>query len=200
MKPMKATALYLFTAVAAFCLVAFAHTIKTRRPQLSAEMRETAEYAVYSALLANAHDSTLLIQNHTESAYRYDGSGDEANYIKDHLPSETSEETLIDFKQIDLQQKELNQRFALNQTYLLVTQAERLNGFANRAGRDALFQKYPGARAVVLLSRVGLNKNFDEALVYSWRYCGGDCGAGGYYLLRKQNGKWSIKQNKTWIS
>src|SRR5215831_16526028 len=197
---MKRTALYLFTAVAAFCLVAFAHTVKTKRPQFSAEMRETEEYAVYSALLANAQTgNSLLIQNRTESAYRYDGSGDEAKYIKDHFPPETSQETLDDFKQIDRQQKELGQRFELYQTYLLVTQEERHNGFANRAGRDAFFQKYPSARGVILLSRVGFNKTIDEALVYSWRYCGGDCGGGGYYLLQKQNGRWSIKQNKTWI-
>jgi hypothetical protein len=200
MKPMKRTASYFFTAVAVFCLVAVGHTIKTKRPQLSAEMRETEEYAVYSALLASAQNGALLIQNRTEASYRYDGSGDEAKYIKDHLPSETSEETLNDFKQIDRQQQELNQRFVVNQTYILVTQEERHNGFSNRTGRDAFFRKYPGARGVILLSRVGFNKNLDEALVYSWRYCGGDCGGGGYYLLRKQNGVWSTKQNKTWIS
>ena len=198
---MKRNALYFFTALAVFCFVAVAHTIKTKRPQLSAEMRETEEYAVYSALLANAQNgNALLVQNRTESSYRYDGSGDEAKYIKENLPSETSEETLNDFKQIDRQQKELNQRFVVNRTYILVTQEERHNGFANRAGRDAFFQKYPGARDVILLSRVGFNKNLDEALVYSWRYCGGLCGGGGFYLLRKQNGVWSIKQNKTWIS
>jgi hypothetical protein len=201
MKPMKRIALYLFPMVAALCLVAIGHTTKTKRAQLSAEMRETEEYAVYSALLVNVEiGHALLIQNRTESAYGYDGSGDEAKYIKDRLPSETSEETLNDFKLIDRQQKELNQQFVLNHAYILVTQEERQNGFANRAGRDAFFQRYPDARGIFLLSRVGFNKNLDEALVHSWRYCGGDCGGGGFYLLRKQNGRWSMKQTKTWIS
>jgi hypothetical protein len=102
MKPIKRIALYFLSVVTGLCLVAVGHTIKTSRPQLPTEMRATEEYAVYSALLANAQNGTaLIIQNRTESSYRYDGSVDEAKYIKDRLPSETSEETLNDFKQVD---------------------------------------------------------------------------------------------------
>jgi hypothetical protein len=37
----------------------------------------------------------------------------------------------------------------------------------------------------------------NEALVYAWAYCGGDCGGGGYYLLRKEDGVWKVKNKKT---
>jgi hypothetical protein len=51
-----------------------------------------------------------------------------------------------------------------------------------------------------MLSRVGFNKKMNEALVYAWAYCGGDCGGGGYYLLRKEDGVWKVKDKKIWIS
>jgi hypothetical protein len=203
-KRMRRTALYLFTMIAAFSLGVIAHAIKTKQPQFSAEMREAEEYAVYSALINSFHPKNdgklLLIQNRTESFYPHDGTGDETKYIKDHLPPDTSEETLNDYKSVDRQTKALDRRFVVNDTYLLVTEDRRHQWFTSLKSIQEFHQRYPNSTGIRLLSRVGFNKTLDEALVYSWGYCGGDCGGGGYYLLRKENGRWTIKQQRTWIS
>jgi len=64
-----------------------------------------------------------------------------------------------------------------------------------------LLDKYPKSSGrIIMLSRVGLNKKMDEALVYAWGYCGGECGGGGYYVLRKEDGVWKVTDKKLYIS
>jgi hypothetical protein len=200
---MKRILLFLVTILAAFSLGVITLAIKTKQQQLSPEVREAEEYAVYADFINSFHPSNqgkVLIQNRTEPAYQYDGVGDETKYIRDHMPPTTSAETIEDFKSIARQTKELDRQLVLNQPYLLVTQEQRQHWFATREGKQEFRRTYPDSKRITLLSRVGFNKSFDEALVYWWGYCGGDCGGGGYYLLRKENGRWTIKQQKTWIS
>jgi hypothetical protein len=33
-----------------------------------------------------------------------------------------------------------------------------------------------------------------------WSYCGCECGGGGYYLLKKSKGVWTVRGHKHWIS
>jgi hypothetical protein len=204
LKLMKRLAFYLFIMSTAFCVGGIAHAIKTKQQQISPATREAEEYAVYSALINNFHSQNdgklLLIQNRTEVSYRYDGTGDETKYIKDNMPQSTSTETLNDFKSMGRQVIELDRRIAINNSYSLVTEEERHHWFASREGIQEFQRKFPNFPRIILLSRVGFNRTLGEALVYSWSYCGGDCGGGGYYLLRKENGRWTIKQQKTWES
>jgi hypothetical protein len=201
---MKRETFYLLVVSTAFCVGVFAYTFKTKQHQISPETHEAEEYAVYSALINSFHPQNdgklLLIQNRTEVSYNYDGNGDETKYVKDHMPPTISNETLADFKSMDRQMHELDRRIVINNFYLLVTQEERHNWFATREALQDFRRKYPGSPRIILLSRAGFNRTLDEALVYLWRYCGGDCGGGGYYLLRKEDGRWTIKQQKTWIS
>lgn len=55
---------------------------------------------------------------------------------------------------------------------------------------------HPRLNGLTILSRVGLNKAMDEALVYTWQFCGGDCGEGGYFLMKKQSGHWQITSHR----
>ena len=198
---MKRIAIYLITMLLTFTTGLIVNVIKPTAKQVSPEMREAEEYAVYSALINQFHcddGKVILIQSRTERFY--DSSTDEAKFIKDDLPPDTRRATLDNYKSVGLQTKELARRFALNNTYLLISDEERRQSFANMKSRQEFDQKYPNSTSITLFSRVGFNKNFDEALVYSWGYCGGDCGGGGYYLLRKENGFWKLKDEKTWIS
>ncbi len=164
-------------------------------------MREAEEYAVYSALINLFHcddGKVILIQSRTERFY--DRSTDEAKFIKDDLPPDTRRATLDNYKSVGGQSIELARCFTLNNTYLLISEEERHQSFATWKSIQDFHQKYPNSTGIPLFSRVGFNKNFDEALVYSWGYCGGDCGGGGYYLVRKENGFWKLKDEETWIS
>ena len=199
---MKRFAVCFLTMVATFSVALIFYAIKPKPLKLSPEMREAEELAVYSALINSFHPQfdgkVLLIQSRTEPFYFY--VGDETKFIKDNLPPATSTDTLGDYKAVDPQAKELSRRFVLNDSYVLLTKEERHQSFATLNSMREFHRDYPNSSGIRLLSRVGFNRSFDEALVYSWGYCGGDCGGGGYYLLRKEHGIWKSKQEKPWIS
>jgi hypothetical protein len=167
--------------------------------------RQTEEYAVYSGLI-NSFESQpgvdiLLVANQTTSTVPQDQELDEKEFIKYHLPDATAKETLDDYKLSDSQPLNIAHRFAINRKYILISNQEARSYFENNNTRLRLRQKYPNSSGrITMLSRVGFNKRMNEALVYAWAYCGGDCGGGGYYLLRKEDGVWTVKDKKIWIS
>lgn len=64
------------------------------------------------------------------------------------------------------------------------------------------FEKlFPGAGGIIAFSRVGLNPALDEAVVFRSFVCGGLCGSGWRYFLKKRRGKWQITDEKMiWVS
>ena len=61
--------------------------------------------------------------------------------------------------------------------------------------------RFPNNFGYFVVSRSGLNLNKTEALVYVDHFCGGLCGGGGYFLMRKVEGVWHIvDQHYTWMS
>jgi hypothetical protein len=195
---MKRLAIHLLTMLLTFAVSLVGVALKPKAKPVSPEVREAEEYAVYSALMSGypCNDrKTLLIQSSTESIH----IADEASFIKEDLPPGTSRETFDNFKSVNDQTHELGYRLALKDRYLLISKEERIRSFETTENRRAFEQRYP-TQNIILFSRVGFNRARDEALVNSWGFCGGDCGGGGYYLFKKENGVWKLKQEKTWIS
>jgi len=61
--------------------------------------------------------------------------------------------------------------------------------------------RFPNNFGYFVVSRVGLNLNKTEALFYMDHFCGGLCGGGGYFLMRKVEGVWHVvDQHYTWMS
>ena len=61
--------------------------------------------------------------------------------------------------------------------------------------------RFPNNLGFFVVSRVGLNLNKTEALLYVERFCGGLCGGGEYVLLRKVDGVWHVVDHRsTWVS
>jgi hypothetical protein len=61
--------------------------------------------------------------------------------------------------------------------------------------------RFPNNLGYFVVSHVGLNLNKTEALVYVDHFCGGLCGSGGYFLMRKVGGEWHVvDQHNTWVS
>lgn len=61
--------------------------------------------------------------------------------------------------------------------------------------------RFPNNFGYFLVSHAGLNPSKTEAILYVDHFCGGLCGKGGYFLMRKVNGVWSVvDQHVTWIS
>ena len=68
-------------------------------------------------------------------------------------------------------------------------------------GWDTFYQKYPGSSGIVTLSKVGFNKEMNQALVIMGVQRGRVFGIGELYLLQKENNAWRIqKAAMLWIS
>jgi len=61
--------------------------------------------------------------------------------------------------------------------------------------------RFPNNLGYFVVSRVGLNLNKTEALLYIDHFCGGLCGGGEYVLMRKLNGVWRVVDHHgTWVT
>jgi hypothetical protein len=61
--------------------------------------------------------------------------------------------------------------------------------------------RFPNNLGFFVVSRVGLNLNKTEALLYVEHFCGGLCGGGEYVLMRKVDGVWHVVDHHgTWVS
>ncbi len=61
--------------------------------------------------------------------------------------------------------------------------------------------RFPDNFGYFVVSHVGLNLNNTEALFYVDHFCGGLCGGGAYFLMRKANGVWHVVDRRdTWVS
>jgi hypothetical protein len=197
---MRRVTIYLFVIVIAFAVGLAVGCVK---PRISAETRLAESYAIYSTIIDNSRagdeGKLVLIASKTRSVYRVENTTDEIEFIKRSIPAGTSKETLVDFKSEDRKPQELTVRFALTNQYLLVSNETRF--FETEETVHAFRATYPNSTGqITCLSNVGFNDKMDEALVQAWGYCGGDCGGGGYYLLRKKNGIWKVEDGKLWIS
>jgi len=79
--------------------------------------------------------------------------------------------------------------------YALMPEEEWEKIFLGKGSVWARFQeRYPEASGVVIFSRVGFGANENEALVLMGYRCGDLCGAGGLYLLVKEDGNWKVQE------
>lgn len=61
--------------------------------------------------------------------------------------------------------------------------------------------RFPNNFGYFVVSHAGLNPSKTEAILYVDHFCGGLCGGGGYFLMRKVNGVWHVvDQHVTWTS
>jgi hypothetical protein len=96
----------------------------------------------------------------------------------------------------------LKRSLELNFHYVLLPGEEIREFFKNGAtGWSKFYEKYGMASGYWELSRVGFNNENSEAVVYLGHHCGGRCGTGEFFLLRKEMGKWVAKNRvMVWIS
>lgn len=60
---------------------------------------------------------------------------------------------------------------------------------------------FPGAPGIISFSHVGFDTSLDEAIVSTSFICGGLCGSGEVYVLKKRWGRWQVvNQWNVWVS
>lgn len=80
-------------------------------------------------------------------------------------------------------------------TAIVVTKSKNDKGWKN------FFAKYPNSAGILLVSRIGFNRDHTEAIVYAGKSCGTLCGEGYYVRLVKIGEHWTVADQTTiWIA
>ena len=152
---------------------------------------ETEEYAVYSALLEKlfVKDDVklLVIQKQTiYSANNYFIRSTVEEPIPDmkKLFPSVSENTFLDYRSKNRQSSPLSLKFVLPVKYVVIDEVE-LKTDKDGAWIDSFYKKYPDARGIIRLSKVGFNEDGTEAFVFAEFICFSLCGGGNNILLEK---------------
>jgi hypothetical protein len=89
----------------------------------------------------------------------------------------------------------LSPELDVEQDYAMMPQEEFDQVFRSKGSVWTRFQaNYPEAGGLITLSRVGFDEKGDKALAVFGFRCGDLCGAGGIYLLVKENGDWKVQE------
>jgi len=150
--------------------------------------RATEEAAVYSALINEQLEvpfsyligDPILIVNSTD----YESVDDD--YLYDNAPS-LGKDTLEDFKEVNKEPQPLNVPLSLNKPYEYIALPSDDNGWIE------LSEKHPQAISITSVSKIGFNKEFDQALVYMAYYCGNECGLDSIYFMVRKGEIWRVE-------
>jgi hypothetical protein len=177
------------------------------------------EYAVYSALINNdlgdrgsrssssstADADRVLVIDARTSLWDISVGDESSNFFAELKKSsqELQPETANDLQVKSNEVTNLERKFDIKIKYVLVSD-EEIEGFFKSGvdGWKTFYQKYPNSNGFLTLSRVGFNADRTQALVYKGWHCGGLCGSGSYFLLRKKKGGWVVGPSigPAWVS
>ena len=85
---------------------------------------------------------------------------------------------------------------------LIAPESVHFRDWPSERDKSTTFEElFPGASGIISFSHVGFDPNFHEAIVSTSFICGGLCGAGRTYVLKKIWGRWEVA-NKwiVWVS
>src|SRR5690349_18973908 len=153
---------------------------------------EKEEHVVYSFFVSGGKGTTVILEN-TSIGISNGDPQQMAKYIKSDFGN-ISVDTLNSFKERNAQYRALSSDMQLGVEYVLLNQAELSKITSQPNWHEVLAEKYPGSNGYIIFSRVGFNKSLTQAVLYVGEVAGPLMGAGYYYLLEKQNGKWVIKE------
>jgi len=104
------------------------------------------------------------------------------------------DETINDFRLKNNGPISLEPRFTLPVKQVLISDRD----FARFRG---VYERHRSFIGYIVLSRVGFNREHNQALIYISRGCGGLCGNGYYVILGKEGSAWSVKHAVIlWVS
>lgn len=169
-------------------------------------MRDIEEYAVYSTLLIQlykgGHSDRVLIRDHTSvDGIDYKSRPAVLEEIRRQLPL-MQEATLFSFLDANEQPHRFDNRLRLPGASRFVDARQIEDYFREGGGGWQAFNlDYPHWGGFVTFSKVGFNRDMNEALVHFSSVCGDTCGAGSLVFLVKEGAVWRIKGTAAnWIS
>jgi hypothetical protein len=141
----------------------------------------------------------LVIEDKTTGDASMAGEN-EAERLKRMFSSRISQEIIDDYVAKNAKSHQLTKSFDINLKYTLVPK-EKIEQIFTGLESDEFHKQFPDSGGYIALSRAGLNKRGDQALVYMQHICGGLCGTGHYILLVKKDQGWRVEDTfRAWIS
>jgi len=166
---------------------------------------ELDEYLIYSTLIDTwySKDTTkeVLIRDHT-SIYQIGKPIEiELAYLKEQMPS-LGNKIINDFKSKNLRSYSLASFINQRAKYSIISQKEIDYIFNHNPHWDMYYDRYPNSGGILTLSRVGFNRQRNQAILHVANQWNRSTGAGICVLLTQQKGgSWKIEgQERLWHS
>jgi hypothetical protein len=171
----------------------------TLRPVSFVSREETETQKVYETVIRE-----LFTDNDTEMIVTLsETNGCPESHINEEDAMRAEWETLLDYT---TKNSELGKSFPLLELarpQVLLDRGEVKKIFERRDGYGwrIFYKRFPHSSGFLDFSRVGFNREGDQAFVYASRSCGGLCGEGWYVLLKKGSRGWLIEHKRmAWVS
>ena len=176
---------------------------ETVGPELSqpVETMTSTEYAVLFAVIDSLYDPTTVTQivvqdSTTPEIYAYNLDSvltTTLGYVRQTIPS-LGVEAAGDFKTKNLVSSIVRDSASLHPKSRLLNTAIAWHILRGDSGWswNAFSLMYPGAHGFLSVGRVGIDKNGSQALAYVGSHPGSRSGAGFYFVLSFENGKWKV--------
>lgn len=135
----------------------------------------------------------------------YNSLGDKAYrfFSRANYDSALREDTIQSFLERSCTAGPLSQTFHTDLPRTFIPEdSVHFRGWPRQKDESNSFERlYPGASGIISLSRVGFDSTLDEAIVSTGFVCGGLCGTGYRYTLRKKSGRWEVVGGlMVWVS
>lgn len=122
-------------------------------------------------------------------------------YIRKHFDN-LEQSTINNFIKKNSKSYRLGLWFSLKVKFTIITREERRRIFWRGKGWDEFYEIYPNSQGILKLSRVGLNNEVNQALLYVGNQQHWLSGKGYYiFLVKDDKGRWKVKDKlMVWIS
>lgn len=180
---------FIFTACSAFQSV----------PEPSQADVEKEEQAVFSVFMPEGPGPALILQTTSTNI-----GGEKPREIRAHIKNsfkDVPNDLVENYLDRNAQPSQLSPDMDLGIDYVLMSSEELAKISSRPNWNQDLIEKYPASNGYLIFSHVGFNRSLDKAVIYVGKVAGPLMGSGSYYLLEKQNGTWTIKEETMiWIS
>lgn len=162
-----------------------------------------SEYEVYSSVILSENYpqsvNKIVIHQLTSNSTGCDTYDCFQNFKNYTLKNDSM--LVDDFKNKNAKAYELENKFSIPQTVILISDGELNEIFQNNKGWGAFYEKYPNSSGVISISRAGFNSNQTQAILYYGYQREMLDGEGYLIFLTKDEGKWIVKEKVgLWVS
>lgn len=167
------------------------------------EAATSEEYSVYAAALQEVVGGFSFVVVSTTSMPDKPEQVEKALSFPIEFESLITQDLVEDFKAKNKSPQLLGNHFPPEMRVTLITEREHDALFADsfKDGWKSFRMKYLGSSGITRVSRVGFNQQHDTAIVYVANVRDWEAGGGGYVLLSKTNGKWTVvSHTRGWIT